>query len=261
MEVIIQPDEQKAASLVARIIAADLKRKPDLVLGLATGGTMELVYRHLADLHREEGLDFSLCHTFNLDEYVGLSPDNSDSYHYYMKQHLFRNVNIDAQNTHLPDGLANDLDAECCHYEGLIQKFGGIDLQLLGIGRAGHIGFNEPLSSLRSRTRIKALTPATLEQNGRFFGGADKVPPRAITMGVGTILESRRCVLLALGKEKAEVVAKAVEGPITSMVTATALQMHPRCAVVLDEAAASKLTQKDYYRWIFAHEPEWQEFQ
>jgi glucosamine-6-phosphate deaminase len=211
-------------------------------------------------LHRE-GLDFSRCHTFNLDEYVGLSPDDPNSYHYYMKQHLFRNVNIDSNKTHLPNGLAKDPDAECRDYEALIQKAGGIDLQLLGIGRAGHIAFNEPLSSLKSRTRIKALTPATLEQNGRFFSGADKVPPRALTMGVGTILESRRCVLLALGKEKAEVVAKAIEGPITSMITATALQMHPRCAVVLDEAAASKLTQKDYYRWIFAHEPEWQEFQ
>jgi glucosamine-6-phosphate deaminase len=261
MEVIIQPDEQAAASLVARIIAADLRRNPQLVLGLATGRTMDLVYRHLARLYRDEALDFSRCQTFNLDEYVGLSPDNPNSYHYYMKEHLFRHLNIDPARTHLPNGLAADLDAEGRHYEALIQKAGGIDLQLLGIGRAGHIAFNEPLSSLQSRTRIKALSPATLEQNGKFFGGPDKVPPRAITMGVGTILESRRCVLLALGKEKAEVVAKAIEGPVTSMITATAVQMHPRCAVVLDEAAASQLTQKDYYRWIFAHEPEWQEFQ
>jgi glucosamine-6-phosphate deaminase len=261
MEIIIQPDEQAAASLVARIIAADLRRNPQLVLGLATGRTMDLVYRHLARLHREAALDFSRCSTFNLDEYVGLPPDNPDSYHYYMKEHLFRHLNIDAARTHLPNGTAADLDAECRRYEGLIQDSGGIDLQLLGIGRAGHIAFNEPLSSLRSRTRVKALTPVTLEQNGKYFGGADKVPPRAITMGVGTILESRRCVLLALGKDKAAIVAKAVEGPITSMITATALQMHPRCAVVLDEAAACELTQKDYYRWIFTHEPEWKEFQ
>jgi glucosamine-6-phosphate deaminase len=261
MEVIIQPDEQAAASLVARIIASDLRRNPQLVLGLATGRTMDLVYRDLARLHREQALDFSRCQTFNLDEYIGLSLENPNSYHYYMKEHLFRHVNIDAARTHLPNGLAGDLDAECRHYEALIQNAGGIDLQLLGIGRTGHIAFNEPLSSLRSRTRIKALSPPTLEQNGKFFGGADKVPPRVITMGVGTILESRRCVLLALGKDKAEVVAKAVEGPITSMITATALQLHPRCAVVLDEAAASQLTQKDYYRWIFANEPEWQEFQ
>lgn len=261
MEVIIQPNEQAAASLVARIIAADLRRNPRLVLGLATGRTMDLVYRQLAQLHRDEALDFSQCQTFNLDEYVGLSPENPNSYHYYMQEHLFRHLNIRPDSVHVPNGLAGDLDAECRHYEGLIKKAGGIDLQLLGIGRAGHIAFNEPLSSLQSRTRIKALSPPTLEQNGKFFGGTDKVPPRAITMGVGTILESRRCLLLALGQDKADVVAKAVEGPITSMITATALQTHPRCAVVLDESAASRLTQKDYYRWIFTHEPEWQEFQ
>jgi glucosamine-6-phosphate deaminase len=261
MEVIIQSDEQAAASLVARIIAADLRRNARLVLGLATGRTMDLVYQHLARLYRDEALDFSRCQTFNLDEYVGLSAENPNSYHYYMQEHLFRHLNINSNSVHLPGGLAGDLDAECRHYEAAIKDAGGIDLQLLGIGHSGHIAFNEPLSSLQSRTRIKALSPQTLEQNGKFFGGADKVPPRAITMGVGTILESRRCVLLALGKNKAEVVAKAVEGPITSMITATALQMHPRCAVVLDEAAASQLTQKDYYRWIFANEPEWQEFQ
>jgi glucosamine-6-phosphate deaminase len=261
MEVIIQPNEEAASSLVARIMEADLRRNPKLVLGLATGRTMEMVYLHLARIHREEGLDFSGCTTFNLDEYVGLSPENPNSYHYYMKDRLFRHLNIDPAKTHIPNGAALDLDAECRNYEDLIKNAGGIDLQLLGIGRAGHIAFNEPLSSLQSRTRVKALTPATLEQNGKMFGGADLVPPRALTMGVGTILESRRCVLLALGKDKADVIAKAVEGPITSMITATALQMHPRCAIVVDEAAASKLTQQDYYRWIFTHEPEWQEFQ
>ncbi|HXT11758.1 MAG TPA: glucosamine-6-phosphate deaminase [Candidatus Angelobacter sp.] len=261
MEVIIQSDEQAAALLVARIIAADLRRNPELILGLATGRTMNLVYQRLAWLHREQGLDFSRCRTFNLDEYVGLPPGDPNSYHYYMQEHLFRHLNVSPGRIHLPDGMVADLDAECRNYEALIQQAGGIDLQLLGIGRAGHIAFNEPLSSLQSRTRVKALSPATREQNGKLFGGADKVPPRAITMGVGTILESRRCVLLALGSDKAEVVAKAIEGPVTSMITATALQMHPRCAVVLDEAAASQLTQKDYYRWIFANEPEWQEFQ
>lgn len=261
MEVIIQSDEQAAASLVARIIAADLRRNPKMVLGLATGRTMDLVYQQLARMHKDERLDFSGCEAFNLDEYVGLHPDDPNSYHYYMREHLFRHLNINPAKTHLPDGLVANVDAECRDYEKLIKEAGGIDLQLLGIGRTGHIAFNEPLSSLQSRTRVKALSLPTLEQNGKFFGGADKVPPRALTMGVGTILESRRCIMLALGKDKAEVVAKAVEGPITSMITATALQMHPRCAVVLDEAAAERLTQKDYYRWIFANEPEWQEFQ
>jgi glucosamine-6-phosphate deaminase len=177
-----------------------------------------------------------------------------------MDHHLFRHVNVDARNTHLPNGLADDLEAECRRYEAMIQRFGGIDLQLLGIGKAGHIGFNEPLSALRSRTRVKALTPTTLKQNAAFFGGDERVPRRAITMGVGTILECRRCLLLATGESKAEVIAKAVEGPITSMISATTLQLHARCTVVVDEAAASRLAEKDYYRWIFANEPEWEEF-
>jgi glucosamine-6-phosphate deaminase len=177
-----------------------------------------------------------------------------------MDERLFRNVNIDARNTHLPHGMAVDLEAECRRYEALIQRFGGIDLQLVGIGKAGHIGFNEPLSALRSRTRVKALTPTTIKQNAPLFGGEAKVPRRAITMGVGTIIEARRCLLLATGDSKAAMVAKAVEGPITSMVTASALQLHPRCTVVVDEEAAADLKEQDYYRWIFANEPEWQEY-
>jgi glucosamine-6-phosphate deaminase len=156
--------------------------------------------------------------------------------------------------------MANDLEAECRNYEALIQRFGGVDLQLLGIGKAGHIGFNEPLSALRSRTRVKALTPTTLKQNAAFFGGEERVPRRAITMGVGTIIEARRCLLLATGASKAEVIAQAVEGPITSMVSASTLQLHPRCTVIIDEAAAAKLTEQEYYRWIFDNEPEWQEY-
>jgi glucosamine-6-phosphate deaminase len=258
MEVIIQPTEAAASSLVARIVAHDLRANAHLVLGLATGKTMENVYRHLVRLHKEEKLDFSLCSTFNLDEYVGLFPSDPNSYRHYMDHHLFQHVNVEPRNTHLPNGLATDLDEECRRYEALIQRFGGIDLQLLGVGKAGHIGFNEPLSALRSRTRVKALTPTTIKQNAEFFGGEDKVPRRAITMGVGTIIEARRCLLLATGEAKAGVIAQAVEGPITSMVTATALQLHPRCTVVVDEAAASQLKEKEYYRWIFANEPEWE---
>jgi glucosamine-6-phosphate deaminase len=261
MEVIIQENKEAAAALVARIIAHDLRANPHLVLGLATGATMERVYRQLVALHKEQHLDFSLCSTFNLDEYVGLFPSDPNSYRHYMDKHLFRHVNIDARNTHLPNGMAGDLDAECRQYEALIQRFGGIDLQLVGIGKAGHIGFNEPLSALRSRTRVKALTPTTIKQNAPMFGGEDHVPRRAITMGVGTIIEARRCLLLATGDTKAAMVAKAVEGPITSMVTASALQLHPRCTVVVDEEAAAELTEKDYYRWIFANEPEWQDYQ
>ncbi|MGO8698069.1 MAG: glucosamine-6-phosphate deaminase [Limisphaerales bacterium] len=260
MEAIIRPDQDSAAHLVARIIAKELRAHPSLVLGLATGRTMEAVYSLLVQMHRHEHLDFSLCRTFNLDEYVGLASNDRHSYRYYMNHHLFSHVNIDKRNTHLPDGLAKDLDAECRQYEEKIERSGGIDLQLLGIGEAGHIGFNEPLSALRSRTRVKTLSPITVEQNAALFGGVAKVPPRAITMGVGTILDSRRCVLLATGEEKAGVIALAVEGPITSMISASALQLHARCTVVLDEAAASQLEASDYYRWVFSNEPEWEEF-
>lgn len=260
MEVIIRPTKDAAESLVARMIAKDLRANPHLVLGLATGRTMERVYSHLVKMHRNEKLDFSLCSTFNLDEYVGLRGKDRHSYRHYMNHQLFQQVNIDLRNTHLPDGMAKDLDAECAHYESLIKKFGGIDLQLLGVGKAGHIGFNEPLSALLSRTRVKALTPTTLEQNAGLFGSIKKVPRRAITMGVGTILDARRCILLATGESKADIIAKAVEGPITSMISATALQLHRKCTVVVDEEAAAKLQAAEYYRWIFQNEPEWEEF-
>lgn len=260
MDVIIQPAATAAATLLARIIARELRAKPKLVLGLATGTTMESVYQILARLHREEGLDFSLCRTFNLDEYVGLPPEDPHSYHAFMHEHLFRHVNIDLRNTHLPDGMAKDLNAECAHYEDQIREAGGIDLQLLGIGRAGHIGFNEPLSALRSRTRVKALSPVTRVQNATNFSSADQMPRRAITMGVGTILECKRCVLMATGAAKADIIAKAVEGPITAMISASTLQLHPWCNVIVDEAAAAKLQGADYYRWLFENEPEWEEF-
>jgi glucosamine-6-phosphate deaminase len=260
MEVLIQPDADSAANLVARIIAAEVGGNPRAVIGLATGGTMERLYGHLVKLHQQGALDFSGCTSFNLDEYAGLKSSDPNSYHHYMREHLFRHVNFSPAKTHLPHGDAPDLAAECRRYEGLIREAGGIDLQLLGIGASGHIGFNEPLSNFRSRTREKALTPTTIRQNAPYFGGEDKMPRRALTMGVGTILDARRCVLLATGSGKAGIIARAVEGPITSMISASALQWHPRCTVVVDEAAAGQLTEKEYYRWIFANEPEWQEF-
>ena len=242
MEVIIRPTRQAAIHLAARLIARELRSKPHFVLGLATGATMEGVYDELARLHHEEHLDFSRCHTFNLDEYVGLPPESPFSYHEYMRKHLFSRVNLHPLSTHLPNGMASNLAAECQHYEHLIREVGGIDLQLLGLGRDGHIGFNEPLSALRSRTREKALTPSTLAANAPYFGGdATQMPRRAITMGVGTILEAHRCLMLVTGESKAAVLARAVEGPITSMVTASALQLHPHCQVIVDEEAAAKL--------------------
>jgi glucosamine-6-phosphate deaminase len=260
MEVIIQPNKEAAAAFVARIIARELQAHPPLVLGLATGSTMEQVYCELVRIHRETQLDFSQCRTFNLDEYVGLAPGDPNSYHHYMRHHLFQHVNLDPRNTHLPHGQAPDLAAECQRYEDTIRQCGGIDVQLLGIGQTGHIGFNEPLSSLRSRTRVKTLAPVTLKQNAGYFGGEDKMPRRAITMGVGTIMEARRCLLLATGSSKAAVIAQAVEGPVTSMITATILQFHPCCTVVVDEAAGEKLKEKDYHRWAFEQDPKWADY-
>jgi len=261
MEVIIQPSAHAASRLVADLVAKELRARPALVLGLATGRTMEGVYALLSELHQKSGLDFSRCQTFNLDEYIGLPANDPHSYRHYMDEHLFDKVNIPRDRTHLPDGRAADLRAESEAYERLIHEAGGIDLQLLGLGEAGHIGFNEPLSALLSRTREKALAPATRRQNAALFGGRlQAVPKRAITMGVGTILESKRCLLLVTGAAKSRILAKAVEGPITSMITASALQLHPRCTVIVDEAAARNLRGKKHYRWIFENEPEWAEY-
>jgi len=257
VEIVIRPDADAAAALVAQLIGARVCAKPNLVLGLATGRTMEPLYDQLAAL----GVDFSRSHSFNLDEYVGVPPDNPQSYRHYMNERLFDRINIERDNTHVPDGMAADLGAEVAHYERLIKDVGGIDLQLLGIGDDGHIGFNEPLSALMSRTREKALTPKTRRQNAAMFGGdPDRVPKRALTMGVGTILEAREIILLATGAAKAGILAKAVEGPITAMISASAIQLHLRCKVVLDAAAASALSQKEYYDWIFQNEPEWEAF-
>lgn len=254
MEVIVLADAEAVSNLTARLISDRIGQKPDLVLGLATGRTMERVYDRLVAM----GADFSRCRTFNLDEYIGLPATSAQSYHHYMREKLFDRVNIDPANTHLLDGMAGDLAAEATAYERRIAEAGGIDLQLLGIGEAGHVGFNEPLSALMSRTRDKALTLTTRQQNAGMFGGeVARVPTRALTMGVGTILDARELLLVATGPAKAAILARAVEGPITSMVSASALQLHPRCKVILDEAAAGQLAQRDYYDWVFANEPEW----
>ena len=176
----------------------------------------------------------------------------------YMWENLFRHVNIAEKNIHIPDGLAKDIPQCCANYEKQIRAAGGIDVQLLGIGTDGHIGFNEPTSSLASRTRIKTLTPQTRKDNARFFGSEAAVPHHVITMGIGTILDARHCVLLAFGRNKARAVAAAVEGPVTAMNPASALQQHPQVTVLLDEAAASRLKLREYYRWVYENKPDWQ---
>lgn len=254
MEIIIQPTPEAATAIAARLIARLLKEKPDAVLGLATGSTPLPLYRALVDMQ----LDWSRVRTFNLDEYLGLAPEHPQSYHHFMWENLFRHVNIRPENVHIPDGLAADVPAFCADYEARIRAVGGIDLQLLGIGSDGHIGFNEPSSSLASRTRIKTLTQRTRADNARFFASADEVPSHVITMGIGTIMEARTNLLLAFGAKKAQALAEAAEGPVTAMNPASALQLHPDTRVCLDEAAATQLKRADYYRWVFANKPQWQ---
>jgi glucosamine-6-phosphate deaminase len=258
MEVIIQPDAAAAYLYAARYMAAYVRRTPRAVLGLATGGTPEGVYAELVRMHREEGLDFSGVTTFNLDEYVGLAPEHDGSYRYYMSKHLFNYVNIPRSAVHFPDGMAADLPAACIQYERQIKASGGIGLQLLGIGRDGHIGFNEPTSSLVSRTRIKTLTEGTIRDNMKYFKKGERVPYHVLTMGIGTIREARTALMLALGESKAEAVKQMVEGPVTSMIPASALQMHEQAVVILDMAASSRLSKSDYYRWVFENKPAWQ---
>jgi len=250
MRVIVEKDADSVARRGARFVTEIIRRRPTCVLGLATGGTVVSLYNELIRLHREEGLDFSRVASFNLDEYVGLDPTHPQSYRHFMQEHFFDHVNIDVRNTHVPDGRALDFDAHCEQYERLIRDEGGIDLQLLGIGSDGHIAFNEPGSSLGSRTRLKTLTPETIRDNARFFGSEADVPRCAITMGVGTILESRRCLLLACGAAKAQAIAATIEGPVTAQITASALQLHRDVVCVIDEEAASALVRREYYRQV-----------
>jgi len=250
MRVIVEKDAESVARRAARFVAEIIRRRPTCVLGLATGGTVVGLYNELIRLHREAGLDFSRVASFNLDEYVGLDPAHPQSYRHFMQENFFDHVNIDVRNTHVPDGRALDFDAHCEQYERMIRDEGGIDLQLLGIGSDGHIAFNEPGSSLGSRTRLKTLTPETVRDNARFFGSEEEVPRCAITMGVGTILESRRCLLLACGATKAKAIAATIEGPVTAQVTASALQLHRDVICVIDEAAAGALVRREYYRQV-----------
>lgn len=258
MEVLIHPTKHAACALGARWIARLLRQKPNAVLGLATGSTPVLLYQELIRLHREEGLDFSGVTTFNLDEYLGLAPEHPASYHHFMEENFFQHVNIPRENTHIPDGLSTDVPETCRDYEEKIRKAGGIDLQILGIGGDGHIGFNEPSSSLSSRTRIKTLTERTRQDNAPFFANPSDIPEHVITMGVGTIMETREVLLLAFGAGKAAPIAATVEGPVTAFVPASILQFHPKATLLLDDEAARLLQRADYYRWVDAHKPAWQ---
>jgi glucosamine-6-phosphate deaminase len=251
MLVVLKKDYEEVSREAARIVAGAVRVKPQIVLGLATGSTPLGLYNELIAMHRTAGLDFSSATSFNLDEYLGLPATHPQSFHYFMEQNFFSRVNLPPHRAHVPDGtITGDYDAYCAGYEKSIRAAGGIDLQILGIGRNGHIGFNEPTSSLASRTRLKALSRETIEDNRHFFAKGEEMPKCAITMGIGTILESKRVLLLASGRSKTAAVAKAIEGPITSSVSASALQMHPDVTFIVDEEAAYSLTQRDYYRHV-----------
>jgi glucosamine-6-phosphate deaminase len=251
MLVVLKNNFEEISQEAARMVAAAVRNNPSATLGLATGATMLGMYRELVRLHREEALNFSRVVTFNLDEYLGLAADHPESFHYFMRENFFAHVNVSSANMHIPDGkIGGNYEKYCASYEEFIRRAGGIDLQILGIGRNGHIGFNEPTSSLASRTRLKVLNGETIEDNRKSFAPGEEIPRCAVTMGIGTILEAKKIILLATGAAKAEAVAKAIEGPITSSLTASALQLHPDVTFILDEDAASELTQREYYRQV-----------
>jgi len=243
LNIFANPEQLHEAA--AQTIVRLLRQKPDAVLGLATGGTPVGIYEALAAAVRRGEVSFARATTFNLDEYVGLQPDHPESYRYFMDQHLFRHIDIPPERTHIPYGNAADLERECERYERLLKAAGRIDLMLLGLGHNGHIGFNEPGQVLHSRTHVAVLHPQTREANARFFRTPEEVPTRAITMGLGSIFGARTILLVVKGADKADIVHRALTGPITTECPASLLQLHPRLMVMLDEKAASGLSTQE----------------
>ena len=249
MEIVICKTKEEASRKAAEMITAAVKANPKIVLGLATGSTPVDMYKEMIKAVKAKKVSYKQVRTWNLDEYWGLPGTHDQSYRYFMDKNLFDSIDIKKANTHVLNGLAKDWKKEVKAYEAAIKKAGGIDIQVLGIGSDGHIAFNEPGSSLASRTRLVSLTPQTIKDNSRFFKKTSDVPTQALSMGVGSIMESKKIVLLAFGKNKAAAVAGAVEGGISQFCTASALQMHPDAWFFCDEAAAAKLKLKKYYAW------------
>ncbi|MEG9249814.1 glucosamine-6-phosphate deaminase [Arthrobacter sp. Soc17.1.1.1] len=248
MQIILCDSEEQVGRRAADLIEARVRQGP-AVLGLATGGSPAATYAELIRRHREEGLGFGAVTAFTLDEYAGLPAHHPQSYHSTIRREFTDHVDLPPRRLHTPHGDAEDLAAEAVRYDASIEQAGGIDVQLLGLGANGHIGFNEPTSSLRSRTRVKTLSGATRAANSRFFeGDGEEVPKLCLTQGLGTICESRQAVLVALGEAKASAVQAMVEGPVSAFCPGSVLQLHPRAAVVLDPAAAGRLTLLEYYR-------------
>lgn len=251
MLLVLKASPEEVGREAGRVVANAVRRNPALRLGLATGNTMLGMYRELVRLHHEKKLDFSRVVTFNLDEYLGLPSNHPQSFHHFMQQNFFAHVNVGPANIHIPDGaIKGNYQQHCASYENAIRDAGGIDLQILGIGRNGHVGFNEPTSSLGSRTRLKVLSKETIEDNRKFFAAEEEIPQCAITMGIGTILEAKRVLLLASGSSKAAAIAKAIEGPLTASVTASALQLHGEVTFIVDREAGALLKQQEYYQRV-----------
>ncbi|MDT0317691.1 glucosamine-6-phosphate deaminase [Streptomyces millisiae] len=257
-EVVIVSDAAAGGELAARAVLAALDTRPDAVLGLATGSTPLPVYRALAELIGRERRDVSRVGAFALDEYVGLPADHPQSYRSYVAREVTGPLGLDPRLVHVPDGDPERARTAGEEYERAIEAAGGVDVQLLGIGTDGHLGFNEPGSSFASRTRVKTLTERTRRDNARFFTTPDEVPLHCVTQGLGTILRARHLLLLAFGASKAPAIAAAVEGPLTASHPASAVQLHPHATVIVDEPAASRLANLDYYRHAWANKPAWQ---
>ena len=260
MEILIRDSLEDGAEVAASVVKKIINSKENPVLGLATGETPLRMYHELIRMKESGELSFQKCTTFNLDEYAGLPREDERSYYYYMMINLFDHLDINKKWVHLPDGNAKDLRESCRKYEQQIKNVGGIDLQVLGIGANGHIGFNEPTGSFASRTWVKILSEQTIQDNSIYFNKLEEVPRHVVTMGIATIMESRHCLLLANGAKKADAIRKMIEGPISASCPASILQMHPRVTVVLDEESAYLLTFKDHYKWIEKNKLDWQRY-
>ena len=237
MKLIVCKNYEEASAVAADIFAETLREKPEAILGLATGSTPEGMYARLSEMHEKEGLDFSKAKSYNLDEYYPISPDNRQSYRYFMEKHLFSKVNFKAGATHVLDGTASDAEAECRRYEAEIDEAGGIDLQILGIGENGHIAFNEPGDYLHAETHKTGLTESTIKANARFFSVGELMPNAALTVGMGVIMRAKKVLLIATGAKKKAAIKELLSGRISTACPASVLQMHPNAVIICDEAA------------------------
>ena len=260
MEIIILPTPAEVGRVAAAKIASVVAKKPSAVIGLATGSSPQGIYTDLQRRVQAGEISFAEARGFALDEYVGIPLEHPESYASVIARDVVAPLGFDPSRVRVPDGRADDLEFAAKEYDAAIRAAGGIDVQILGIGANGHIGFNEPTSSFASRTRIKTLTERTRADNARFFDRPEDVPTHCLTQGLGTIMDARELLLVAQGPQKAAAVAAAVEGPLTSVCPASVLQLHRRATVMVDEAAAADLRLTDYYRWTYSHKPAWQQF-